>query len=137
VKVDTREDYLKAIEDGPDIILADYSLPQFTALEALHLLQDRGLDIPFIVVTGTISEEAAVETMVQGAADYLLKDRLGRLSQAIQRALQQKALRDEKREADKALRLSEEKFSKAFHISPDAISINRLSDGRIVEINRV
>jgi PAS domain S-box-containing protein len=135
VKVDTREDYLKAIEDRPDIILADYSLPQFTALEALHLLQDRGLDIPFIVVTGTISEEAAVETMVQGAADYLLKDRLGRLSQAIQRALQQKALRDEKREADKALRLSEEKFSKAFHISPDAISINRLSDGRIVEIN--
>jgi PAS domain S-box-containing protein len=135
IRVDTREDYLQAIENMPDIILADYSLPQFTALEALHLLQDRGLDIPFIVVTGTISEEAAVETMVQGAADYLLKDRLGRLSQAIQRAVQQKALRDEKRKADKALRLSEEKFSKAFHISPDAISISRLSDGRMVEIN--
>jgi len=134
-RVDTQADYLRAIEDGPDIILADYSLPQFTALQALLLLQERGLDIPFIVVTGTISEEAAVETMVLGAADYLLKDRLSRLGQAVQRALQQKALRDEKRNADLALRLSEAKFSKAFRISPDAISISRLSDGRIFEIN--
>jgi PAS domain S-box-containing protein len=134
-RVDTQVGYLLAIEDDPDIILADYSLPQFTALQALLLLQERGLDIPFIVVTGTISEEAAVETMVLGAADYLLKDRLSRLGQAVQRALQQKALRDEKRKADQALRLSEAKFSKAFRISPDAISISRLSDGKIVEIN--
>ena len=134
-RVDTREDYLKGIEDVPDIILADYSLPQFTAMQALHLLQERGLDIPFVVVTGTISEEAAVETMIHGAADYLLKDRLSRLGQAVQRALQQKALRDEKRQADHALRLSEDKFSKAFRISPDAISISRLSDGLAIEIN--
>ncbi len=135
IRVDTQEAYLKAIEEIPDIILADYSLPQFTALQALHLLQERGLDIPFIVVTGTISEEAAVETMIEGAADYLLKDRLGRLGQAVQRALQQKALRDEKRRSEQALRLSEDKFSKAFRISPDAISITRLSDGLIIEIN--
>lgn len=134
-RVDTQEDYLKAIEDVPDIILADYSLPQFTAMQALHLLQERGLDIPFVVVTGTISEEAAVETMIHGAADYLLKDRLSRLGQAVQRALQQKALRDEKRLADHALRISEDKFSKAFRISPDAISISRLSDGCTIEIN--
>jgi len=134
-RVDTKEDYLKGIEDVPDIILADYSLPQFTAMQALHLLQERGLDIPFVVVTGTISEEAAVETMIHGAADYLLKDRLSRLGQAVQRALQQKALRDEKRQADHALRLSEDKFSKAFRISPDAISISRLSDGLAIEIN--
>src|SRR4051812_181289 len=76
-RVDTQADYLQAIEETPDIILADYTLPQFTALQALHLLQERGLDIPFVVVTGTISEEAAVETMKHGAADYLLKDRLG------------------------------------------------------------
>jgi len=134
-RVDTQEDYLKAIEDAPDIILADYSLPQFTALQALHLLQERSLDIPFVVITGTISEEAAVETMIHGAADYLLKDRLSRLGQAVQRALQQKALRDEKRKADHALRLSEDKFSKAFRISPDAISISRMSDGCTIEIN--
>src|SRR5512133_854547 len=134
-RVDTQEDYLRAIDECPDIILADYSLPQFTAMEALHLLQERGLDIPFIVVTGTISEEAAVETMIQGAADYLLKDRLGRLGQAVQRTLQQKALRDEKRKSEQALRLSEDKFSKAFRISPDAISIARFSDGKYIEVN--
>ncbi len=134
-RVDTQADYLQAIEELPDIILADYSLPQFTAMQALHLLQERGLDIPFVVVTGTISEEAAVETMIQGAADYLLKDRLGRLGQAVQRALQQKALRDEKRKSEQALRLSEDKFSKAFRISPDAIGISRFLDGKYIEVN--
>lgn len=134
-RVDTQVDYLKAIEEIPDIILADYSLPQFTAMQALYLLQEHNLDIPFVVVTGTISEEAAVEMMKHGAADYLLKDRLGRLAQAVERALQQKRLRDEKRESDQALRLSEDKFSKAFRISPDAISIARLSDGQYIEVN--
>ncbi|PWH12229.1 MAG: hypothetical protein DDG60_14400 [Anaerolineae bacterium] len=134
-RVDTKDEYSRAIDTKPDIILADYSLPQFTAMQALHLLQERGYDIPFIVITGTISEEAAVETMKQGAADYLLKDRLSRLGQAVERALQQKALRDQKRKADEALRLSEDKFSKAFRISPDAISITRLSDGTYIEIN--
>jgi PAS domain S-box-containing protein/putative nucleotidyltransferase with HDIG domain len=134
-RVDTQAGYLQAIEEIPDIILADFSLPQFTAMQALHLLQERGLDIPFVVVTGTTSEEAAVETMKHGAADYLLKDRLGRLTQAVERALQQKRLRDEKRASEDALRLSEDKFSKAFRISPDAISIVRLSDGRYIEVN--
>ncbi|MCS6995060.1 MAG: HD domain-containing protein [Anaerolineales bacterium] len=135
VRVDTQDEYLRAIDEQPDIILADYSLPQFTAMQALHLLQEKGYDIPFIVVTGTISEEAAVETMKQGAADYLLKDRLSRLGQAVERALQQKALRDQKRKSDEALRLSEDKFSKAFRISPDAISITHLIDGTYIEIN--
>ncbi|GAB4400432.1 MAG: hypothetical protein OHK0031_19170 [Anaerolineales bacterium] len=134
-RVDTRQAYLEAIQRAPDIILADYNLPQFTAMQALKLLQESGLDIPFIVITGTVSEEAAVETMKQGAADYLLKDRLSRLNQAIERALHEKALRDEKRRSELALRLSEEKFSKAFRISPDAILLQRFSDGEIIEIN--
>jgi PAS domain S-box-containing protein len=134
-RVDTRVAYERAIEEPLDIILADYSLPQFNAMQALRILQEKNLDIPFIVVTGTISEEAAVETMKQGAADYLLKDRLSRLGQAVQRALHEKQLRDEKRASETALRISEEKFSKAFRISPDAISITRLIDGRYIEIN--
>lgn len=134
-RVDTRPAYLDAIAHAPDIILADYNLPQFTAMQALKLLQERELDIPFIVITGTVSEEAAVETMKQGAADYLLKDRLSRLNQAIERALHEKSLRDEKRRSGLALRLSEEKFSKAFRISPDAILIHRFSDNEIIEIN--
>jgi PAS domain S-box-containing protein/putative nucleotidyltransferase with HDIG domain len=134
-RVDNEPDYLKALAPPPDIILADYSMPQFTAMQALHLLKERSLDVPFIVVTGTISEEAAVDTMKQGAADYLLKDRLSRLSQAVERALEQKRLRDQKRITDDALRISEDKFSKAFHLSPDAISITRFSDGTYIEVN--
>jgi len=135
-RVDTQIDYERVIVEPLDIILADYSLPQFNAMQALRILQEKKLDIPFIVVTGTISEEAAVETMKQGAADYLLKDRLSRLGQAVQLALHEKQLRDEKRASETALRISEEKFSKAFRISPDAISITRLVDGRYIEINK-
>lgn len=98
-RVDTRAAYLRAIDEIPQIILADYSLPQFNAMEALKLLQERALDIPFIVVSGTISDEDAVAFMKQGAADYLLKDRLGRLGKAIEHALEQKALRDRNRQS--------------------------------------
>lgn len=135
-RVDTQDTYCQAIQNPLDVILADFSLPQFNAMQALHILQENNLDIPFIVVTGTISEEAAVETMKQGAADYLLKDRLGRLGQAVERALHEKQLRDEKRTSEAALRISEEKFSKAFRISPDAIAIIRLFDGEYIEINQ-
>ena len=81
-RVETEPEYLAHLQAGLDVIFADYALPQFDALRALHLLQERGLDIPFIIVSGTISEEVAVESIKQGAADYLLKDRLGRLGQA-------------------------------------------------------
>src|SRR5262245_65329655 len=75
VRVETEQDYLAHLGPALDLILADYSLPQFDALLALHLLRERGLDIPFIIISGSISEEVAVECMKQGAADYLLKDR--------------------------------------------------------------
>jgi signal transduction histidine kinase/DNA-binding response OmpR family regulator len=103
-RVETELDYLTCLVPTLDVILADYTLPQFDALRALHFLQDRGLDIPFIVVTGSVGEEAAVECMKQGATDYLLKDRLGRLGAAVERALQQKHLRDEKRRADEEIK---------------------------------
>jgi two-component sensor histidine kinase/CheY-like chemotaxis protein len=105
-RVDTPVEYLARLDSSLDVILADYSLPQFNALGALELLKERGLDIPFIVVTGTVSEEAAVECMRQGATDYLLKDRLGRLGSAIQQALQQKFMRDDKRRADELIKAS-------------------------------
>ncbi len=103
--VDNEADYLVQLENHPDIILSDYSLPQFSALRALALLQSRGLDIPFIIVTGTISEEVAVESIKLGASDYLIKDRLARLGQAISYALHEKKLRDEKRTAEERLHL--------------------------------
>ena len=76
-RVDTEESYLDSIGDGLDVILADFNLPQFNALRALQLLNQRRLDIPFIIVSGVISEETAIDCMKLGAADYLLKDRLG------------------------------------------------------------
>src|SRR2546423_7401954 len=86
-RVDREADYLAALDPSLDIILADYTLPQFDGLTALRHLQERGLDIPFIAVTGMQSEEAAVQCMREGASDYLLKDRLGRLGQAVSHAL--------------------------------------------------
>ena len=88
-RVETQEDYRAALDSTPDMILADYSLPQFDALRALHLLQEHELDIPFIVVTGSISEEVAVAMMKGGASDYLLKDRLTRLGPAVTNVLEQ------------------------------------------------
>src|ERR1044071_7006234 len=67
-------DYRRSLDPSLDVILADYSLPQFRAPRALELLRARKLDIPFIVVSGTIDEDVAVECMRQGASDYLLKD---------------------------------------------------------------
>src|SRR5579862_6567431 len=93
--VQTEVDYLAQLANSFDAILSDFAMPQFDALRALHLLKERNLDIPFLVVTGTISEETAVECIKQGAADYLLKDRLGRLPQAVFKAIEAKRLHDE------------------------------------------
>ena len=87
-RVDTEGAYLERLEKPPEIILADYSLPQFSGLRALQILQQQGLTIPFIVVSGTIGEEAAVAAMKQGATDYVLKERMGCLGAAVMRALQ-------------------------------------------------
>jgi signal transduction histidine kinase len=105
--VEREPDYLEQLETFPDVILADFAMPNFGARPALRLLRERQLEIPFIVVSGSIGEDTAVEMMKQGAADYLLKDRLGRLGAAVSRALQEKRLVEEKRLAEKALRDAE------------------------------
>ncbi len=104
-RVETQAEYQTQLSQHYDIILSDYSMPQFNALDALEILQQRELDIPFIVVTGSISEEVAVECMKQGASDYLLKDRLSRLGLAVAQALERKGLRDEKRRAEETAQL--------------------------------
>src|SRR5258707_15570997 len=96
-RVDTEEDYLAHLDTTLDVILADFTMPQFSATRALQLLNERGLDVPFIVVSGSIGEDIAVAAMKMGATDYLLKDRLARLGEAVKQALRQRKLRDEKR----------------------------------------
>jgi PAS domain S-box-containing protein len=120
-RVDTEATYLASLNPALDVILADFSLPQFNALKALKLLRERKLDIPFIVVTGSLSEEAAAECIKQGADDYLLKDRLVRLGQAVAAAVEAKRLRDEARSAEIALRESEFRFRRMAENAPDII----------------
>jgi PAS domain S-box-containing protein len=87
--VDTRDDYTTALKEFlPDIILSDHSLPDFNSLQALSILKQEGLTIPFILVTGAVSEEFAAKVMQQGADDYILKDRPQRLGKAIVNALE-------------------------------------------------
>jgi signal transduction histidine kinase len=86
-----------------DLILADYNLPQWKGTEALDILCRENLDVPLIVVTGYLGEEKAVEYIKQGAADCVLKDRLARLPSSVRRALEEKRLRDQRRQAQEEL----------------------------------
>ena len=119
--VDSQQDFLDTLDESFDIILADYTLPQYNALEALSDLHKKELDIPVIIITGTISEEAAVDCIKQGAADYILKDRMTRLGPAVNQALDEKRLRLAKAQAELDLRASEERYRFLTEFSPDAI----------------
>lgn len=120
-------------QDDWDLIISDYVLPQFSGLEALKILQKRNLDIPFLIVSGKIGEEVAVEALKAGADDYLLKDRLARLPAAIERELQEAAHRQKRREADEALRDSEERYRRLVESSPEATCI--CAAGHFVYVN--
>jgi len=87
-RADKEPDFLACLAESPELILADYTLPQFSGPRALEILQERGLGIPFIVVSGTIGEDRAVAMVKEGAADFLLKSELPRLGPAVMRALQ-------------------------------------------------
>ncbi|MCX6927813.1 MAG: response regulator [Verrucomicrobia bacterium] len=87
-----------------DLIIADYRLPRFNGLAALALVKEKGLDLPFIIVSGYITEETAVAAMKAGAHDYVMKDRLARLGSAVARELREAEVRRERRRAEEALR---------------------------------
>ena len=106
--VKTRDEFKRVLAtQNFDFVLADYRLPGWSGLDAFVDLRAVGLDIPFLLVTGTLGEEAAVDCIKQGVSDFILKDRLKRLPVALTRALTEKALRDENQRAHEALRLSE------------------------------
>jgi len=109
-RVQTEADFLDEISKSPDIILSDYAMPQFSGLRAAKLLQESGFNIPFILVSGTVGEDVAVQAMKHGATDYLLKDRLARLGSAVQSALEQQWVRRLRQQAEDELRESEKKF---------------------------
>jgi signal transduction histidine kinase len=107
-RVVTREEFIRALEAGPwDAIISDYMLPGFDGLEAFALVQERGLDVPFIIVSGAMGEDTAVAAMKAGVHDFLLKDRLGRLGPALTRELREARIRAERRRMQEQLLLSD------------------------------
>jgi diguanylate cyclase (GGDEF)-like protein len=105
-RVDTRVDMETALSNSQpwDIVIADYSMPQFSAIAALEVLKEWQLDLPFVIVSGKIGEDTAVAAMKAGAHDYLVKGQLGRLLPAVERELREAILREEYRAAQKRLR---------------------------------
>lgn len=114
-----RADFEQAIDSGRfDVVLADNSLPQFNSLEALKVLREHRVDVPFILVTGTVSEEFAVDVIQKGADDYILKNNLTRLPSAIDRAMEKRRIKREKMLTEAALRQSEEEYRQLFELTP-------------------
>jgi len=97
----------------PDIVLADYNLPQWTGMEALDVLRREGLDIPLILVSGALGDVTAVECIKRGATDYVLKSGLARLPEAIRRALQEKRLLRLRRQAEEDLARKNEELARS------------------------
>src|ERR1041384_2891991 len=133
--VNTEKDYLDHLNGQLDIILSDYAMPQFDGMRALELLKQRGLDIPFIMVSGTIGEDVAVQAVKKGAADYLLKDRMARLGPAVEHVLKQKRLREEGKQTERALLASEVSYRRLFEAAKDGILILEADTGRISDVN--
>lgn len=131
-RVDTEAAFLSALATPPDIILSDYSMPSFNGIRAAELLQRTGLGVPFILISGTVGEEVAVEAMRHGATDYLLKDRLGRLGSAITRALDESVARRERTRVDADLRATQEQLRRTLEHSPMVIFSLRVDEERLV-----
>lgn len=103
--VSNRKDYLEALDNySPDIILSDYNLPQYDGVKALHDVRSKYPDTPFILVTGAIGENLAIDIFINGANDYVMKNRLQRLVPAVQRALEEAGEVKARKEAEAALR---------------------------------
>lgn len=133
-RVDRAGDYASALREDFDLILADFNLPQFDALAALSILRQRRTRIPFIIVSGTIGEEAAVAAIKAGAYNYVSKNQLGRLGQVVQQALNHKRVEEERDAAEEALRRSEAHKRAILSSAIDCI-VALDEEGTILEFN--
>jgi len=133
-RVETEADYRAYLDASPDLIVSDYNVPGFGGEQALEILKASGLDIPLIIVTGTLGDEKAVDLIKQGATDYVLKENPARLGEAIRRALAEKQLRLEKAQADQALQESEDSYRDLVENSQDLICAHDLN-GNLLTVN--
>ena len=134
-RVDNESDFMAALAWTPDLVLSDYSMPQFNGPRALQILKERAPHIPFVLISGTVGEDIAVQAIKAGADDYIMKDRPARLASAIRHALEQKSQRTERILADQALRDNEARLRAIIETSPDGIILTDLN-GNILMANQ-
>lgn len=120
----------------PDIILADYALPSYTGLAALAATRRAGLEVPFILVSGTLAEDQAVDALHQGATDFVVKDRLSRLGPAVSRALREKEERRQRRQAELQRREADQRYRVIFEQSPFGVVVIDPATARFIEFNQ-
>jgi len=129
-RVQTKEAFMEALSGfNPELIISDYALPSFDGLTALKIVRSLNPEQPFILVSGSLGEELAIDTMKQGATDYVLKDRLKRLAPAIERALKEAEDRKARTRALEALRRSEERQAHILQSLPMALYTAKANGG--------
>ena len=134
--VEDKTGFMTALKEfSPDIILSDHSLPSLDSHDALQIVKDLGIEIPFILVTATVSEEYAVSIIREGASDYILKDRLQRLPNAIASALDKYNLEQARKQAVETLRVSERKYKLLFESNPMPMWMVSKSTLDIIAVN--
>lgn len=137
VRVEGQEDFVNSLEENEfDLILADYSLPMFDGLTALAIASEICPDVPFILVSGALGEELAIDSMKAGATDYVLKERMVRLVHSVNRALREAEDRVQRRQAEEALKASEAKYQDLYDNAPDMFVSIDVKTGTIIECNR-
>ncbi len=135
-RVETAETMRAALDrEAWDIVISDYQMPRFSGLAALKLLRVHGRDLPFILVSGTVGEELAVEAMQAGADDYVMKDKLARLVPAVERELREAAGRRERRRVEAEFIASEARYRRLFESARDGIVILNADTGTVVDVN--
>lgn len=136
VLVDNRERFENALCDfKPEIILSDYSLPSFDGLTAFNIKTEKAPDIPFIIVSGTIGEEKAVELIKLGVTDYVLKENMYQIAPKILRALKEADEQNENKRVNNLLASSEKKYRELFHLSPIPMWVFDPETLRFLDVN--
>lgn len=134
-RVETAAEMVAAIAAGPpDLVIADYNLPNFSGPAALSIARQSGYDLPFIMMSGAISEETAVESMRAGAQDYVTKQNVARLIPVVERELREAAARKSRLMAERALAVSEARFHHLVDAMPLGLLISQ-SSGLITYAN--